>query len=431
MRRYSFLLIVAGFILNNSFAQLSENKVVDSLVNELWVNTKGYKSSRIIKKIEKQNPQFDYLTCVIKNQIKFPGNVKKGFVEWEYEIDSIKHYCIVIIPNNYDPAKKYAVTVFLHGAIMNLNPRYVSTFITPTSYNPDSLDRIIIYPASWMQSLWWSNRQVENLKYIIERLKKNYNVDENNIHLSGYSDGATGSFYQANMNGTPWATIRSYIGNPNGVADLSNQNIFLKNFNSVPWLIVNTTNDKLFPASEITPFIQRMRMAGNTAYYYIMEGYGHDLNWVPLLKDSIRNFLSQNIRNPYSPEIYWRTENTIKYGRNRWVIIDKLKKNTNTSACNDITEILVPYNRESINLSGFIHVTTNGNIINVTTENVEQYTLLISPEQFNFNKPITVYTNENLSFEGEIEKNIHTLLKWVSRDLDRTMLFGYELKIRL
>ena len=48
-----------------------------------------------------------------------------------------------------------------------------------------------------------------------------------------------------------------------------------------------------------------------------------------------------------------------------------------------------------------------------------------------FNKPIIVYTNDNLSFEGIVEKNYNVLLNWFSKDLDRLMLYGYELNIQI
>ncbi|OFX23640.1 MAG: hypothetical protein A2041_11570 [Bacteroidetes bacterium GWA2_31_9b] len=427
MKKINLLFVLFFFVITISFTQESNTLIVDSLLNKLWQSDDNYQKSRIIKKIEKQNPVFDDLLYSIKNKIEFSDYVKKGFVEWENKIDSIFHFCIVLVPNSYNPTKKYPVTVFLHGAIMNLNPHFVQNIVTPSSYNLDSLEKIIVYPTSWMQSLWWSNRQVENLKYIITRLKQTYNIDENNIHLTGISDGATGIFYQLNMNSTLWASIKPYIGDPNSTANLSNHEIYLKNYKSVPWLIVNTSNDELFPASEITPFVDKMKQEGASINYYIMNNFDHDLKWYPLLKDTVQLFTERSIRNPFPSEIYWRTENTTKYGRNKWVIIDKLGKNKNL----DNSIVLTPKSQKESVFSGSIDAKTIGNTIYVKTFNVKQYTLLISPEQFDFNKPIIVYTNDNLSFEGIVEKNYNVLLNWFSKDLDRLMLYGYELNIQI
>jgi len=62
---------------------------------------------------------------------------------------------------------------------------------------------------------------------------------------------------------------------------------------------------------------------------------------------------------------------------------------------------------------------------------VRQYTLLLSPDQFDLDQPIRVLTNGVVSFEGRVEKQIGTLLKWAALDRDRTMTFLAELQIRL
>lgn len=72
-----------------------------------------------------------------------------------------------------------------------------------------------------------------------------------------------------------------------------------------------------------------------------------------------------------------------------------------------------------------------GNVIIVESNNVKEYTLLISPDQFDFSQPIKVYTNSNLSFDGIVEKRTDILLKWFAKDLDRTMLFGNEITIKV
>ena len=73
----------------------------------------------------------------------------------------------------------------------------------------------------------------------------------------------------------------------------------------------------------------------------------------------------------------------------------------------------------------------DGNNIGVVTRGVRRYTLLLSPEQFDFSQPFRVTTNDVLSFEGVVEPRAETLLGWAARDRDRTMLFGTELEIEV
>ncbi|MEP7324806.1 MAG: PDZ domain-containing protein [Gemmatimonadota bacterium] len=81
--------------------------------------------------------------------------------------------------------------------------------------------------------------------------------------------------------------------------------------------------------------------------------------------------------------------------------------------------------------SGRVELERRGNEVTVRTHGVRQYTLLLSPEQFDLDQPIRVVTNGVVSFEGRVEKQIGTLLKWAALDRDRTMMFLAELQIQL
>ena len=70
-----------------------------------------------------------------------------------------------------------------------------------------------------------------------------------------------------------------------------------------------------------------------------------------------------------------------------------------------------------------------GNEVTVRTHGVRQYTLLLSPEQFDLDQPIRVTTNGKVSFEGRVERQVGTLLKWAALDRDRAMMFVAELQI--
>jgi hypothetical protein len=81
--------------------------------------------------------------------------------------------------------------------------------------------------------------------------------------------------------------------------------------------------------------------------------------------------------------------------------------------------------------SGRVDLARAGNAITATTRGVAAITLLLSPDQFDFGKPVKVMANGKTVFDGKVEKNLRTLLKYAASDNDRTMLFGAELHIRL
>lgn len=81
--------------------------------------------------------------------------------------------------------------------------------------------------------------------------------------------------------------------------------------------------------------------------------------------------------------------------------------------------------------AGRVQLLRDGNTVRAVTRGVRRYTLLLSPEQFDFRQPIRVITNDVLSFEGLVAPDPAVLLCRAARDRDRTMLFGAELDIEV
>jgi len=56
---------------------------------------------------------------------------------------------------------------------------------------------------------------------------------------------------------------------------------------------------------------------------------------------------------------------------------------------------------------------------------------LLSPDQFDLDRALTLVVNGRTVFEGVVQKNIRTLLTWAARDNDRTLLFAAELPVEV
>src|SRR6266550_332428 len=80
---------------------------------------------------------------------------------------------------------------------------------------------------------------------------------------------------------------------------------------------------------------------------------------------------------------------------------------------------------------GRVDLVRQGNTVQATTKGVAAFTLLLSPDKFDFSQPITVVANGRTVFESRVERNLQTLMKWAARDNDRTMLYAAEIKIKL
>jgi hypothetical protein len=78
-----------------------------------------------------------------------------------------------------------------------------------------------------------------------------------------------------------------------------------------------------------------------------------------------------------------------------------------------------------------VELQKNDNAVEAKSRGVRRFTLLLSPDHFDFARPVRVSVNGRIAFEGTVAKDVKTLLTWAARDNDRTMLFGAELKISL
>jgi hypothetical protein len=81
--------------------------------------------------------------------------------------------------------------------------------------------------------------------------------------------------------------------------------------------------------------------------------------------------------------------------------------------------------------SGRVDLTRAGNTVTAATRDVAAFTLLVSPDQFDFAKPVRVVANGRTVFNAKVQKTLATLLKYAAADNDRTMLFGAAINIKL
>ena len=79
--------------------------------------------------------------------------------------------------------------------------------------------------------------------------------------------------------------------------------------------------------------------------------------------------------------------------------------------------------------SGRVELQQQRNQVTVSTRGVTRFTLLLSPDQFDFTQPVTVVTNGVTVFDDIVEPDVEALLRWAAIDRDRTAMYGAELSI--
>jgi hypothetical protein len=212
--------------------------------------------------------------------------------------------------------------------------------------------------------------------------------------------------------------------------ELAAGDVFLNNLRNKPLFIVNGGRDPLYPVDAVEPSIVHMDRGGVAIVYRPQAEAGHDTSWWPTLRDEFETFVRIHPRAPLPDKMTWETSDTRTWNRAHWLTIDSLG-----------TAPDEPKNLADLNLSegvpvfrhgrsGRVDLTRTGNTVTAVTRGVKEFTLLLSPDRFDFDKNVKVVVNGRAAFDGRVERSVATLLKWAARDNDRTMLFGAEVKIK-
>jgi predicted esterase len=509
----------------------ADEAAVAKAFDSFW-KAKGTKGrERAARKVLRLEPSFDQVFQHLRRGKTYSDQVKTGKQVESMVVDGRTHHYAYFVPQSYDPTRSYPVQVSLHGGA-NRPPPSRSDRWYPKEGEQDGI--ITVYPAAWNEALWWHYSQIDAINRILKRLQRDYNIDENRIALLGFSDGATGTYYQAFLNTTPWSAFVPCCGS---ASVLSNPTVgsegllYAANLTNKPLYIVNTGHDRFYPLHRVRHFIDLFQRAGGELVFREKPFFGHNLNWWHEEEEHIDEFLAARQRHPYPDRLVWQTDDPKRLGRAHWLVLTELGTVAGETALNDwnvlriepsmlvqalgfeldngapdrvpdrlqvrdvaeshpaalagmqpgdvieqvgatpvttreqlrqltsrvspggrvqiqvqrgseeqMLEIAIPdvpqaeaYQQAFLRkgLSGRVELVRSGNRVDMVTSGVQQLVLLISPDTFDLQQPLEVYTNGVRAFSGMVRADPEVLLRWASRDLDRTMLFAAEVTIEV
>ena len=144
-----------------------------------------------IPPVAAQSPDEDFAAAFerLRRGPTYRADVPKGRIELtRANADGLVHRYVLIVPDDYDAARRYPVAFYLHGGVTRPDPGPGGGWWR--NYDVvEGHDRIAVVPLSWNESYWWQGSQVENLRGILSDVKGQYNVDENRVYAFGSSDG--------------------------------------------------------------------------------------------------------------------------------------------------------------------------------------------------------------------------------------------------
>lgn len=305
MKSPTLLFIVCSFITNTALASWQED------LTKLIKTDNGANKKDLISKIVSAKPELNEIVALIKSQI-FNHGENGNFIEKDILcVDGKKRPYIIYIPKSYDPSIKTPLIVNLHGAVTwpmkDKKKRLKHAKSQEVTELAIKNNWFIVFPFGEAGATWWDNVGQSNVSNIIRETKINYNIDDEKLWMTGFSDGASGSFHFAMTKPTDFAAFFPLCGDMGVGAQDGGNHLYPSNMSNVPLYVINTDEDYIYPSSRMIKTIDMAREAGANIFYKEYNGFGHDFNFSAEELPRLERYFKRNSRNSIPHHLEWKT----------------------------------------------------------------------------------------------------------------------------
>lgn len=368
--------------------------------------------------------------------------------------DTARTAFLVHLPPNYNPAKRYPLLFFLHGAVRNsLLIDYLPAAWVLYDWNryytkyAELNDVILVFPQGSKEFNWMtSDKGFFMVPKILTLVKKAINVDDNKVFITGHSNGATGSFSYLMKQPTPFAGFYGFNTQPK----VFTGGTFVENIKNRSFINFSTDKDYYYPPNANDDFTKLMNSINADYKEYRYNGFPH---WFPEFDESEPAYkilfadLLQRQRNPFPKEISWEFDDN-RYGNIDWLTNIKLDTLASRKAWHKeknfkINQWLEYNEKDSLitktvdkmafdfpRKSGKILAKYANNVFHIETSCIKSFTVNIAPEMVDTNKKVRIFVNGKLRFDKRIGYDTSLMLKNFDATQDRSQVWINQIDIR-
>jgi len=313
--------------------------------NEEWLNT--INTLAVNEVIED-----DSLYAIYSNWNSYPSPDSTGlFVTYYNQInDTLAAPYVLYIPPGYDPNTKTPILMYLHGGVSTKDFYSIEEGFpqdSPFIHFAEENNWLMLFPFGNIDTSWWDLAGVRNIQTQVRTLKTYYNIDDDRIFMTGFSDGGSGSFYMALSTPDDFASFYPLNGFLSVGSRVTNTPSYLPNLRNRRVNVINTDLDRLYPTRRMRLLMDLALQAGADLLYKEYYGIGHFFDYadkeVPIMTESMK----VQPRNIFQPSIYWETW-TPDYGKCDWIEILEIDSTMNKADWHEEYQIQIPDDRISL-----------------------------------------------------------------------------------
>jgi len=270
----------------------------------------------------------------------------------------------------------------------------------------------------------WYTRQAEDLVLAtIQYVTRRYHVDPDQIFLTGMSNGGIGTWLIGMHHAPLFAGIAPMAS---GLDDVLMP--FLGNLMNTPIYIIHGAKDQVMPV-ELSRSISRELTSLGYQHVYREHQREHPIaggHYFPREElPELVVWLNKQRRDPF-PSTVRLVREASHFQPFGWVRID------GTDQIAAFSEDLVSKRDQLTRDKQFAKLEVSilaPNRIEVTTKRVQRYSLFLNDQLIDVSKPLTILTDEKLSFEGMVTPSLELLLRQARIRQDPRLLFPIHLSI--
>lgn len=267
---------------------------------------------------------------------------------------------------------------------------------------------------------WNSEREELFVLELIERAKRTFSIDTNRIYVVGHSMGGFGTWSIGSIHADRFASLSANAGGvPVNLEENWVEKGMVANLFDTPIFYFHSEDDKQVPwerlvvvdkyLKELEKEFSKWKLYKHQFQPYTNIGHGFPSDWNT---DKILAWVLKYKRNPYPNQVIWEPRRMYK----------QLFYNL------FLQEPAVYFNnRESPRI---IQNIKNKSLIEIKMERpVFNFSVLLTPKQIDFKKPLTILKNDQKVFEGIPEYSAWAILASVGQNRDPEQYYVGRVKL--